>query len=95
MLRSSVFFGLISSESLDKTGEETYSEGLRERRASSVLPMWRALDCQQKVIPKETRAVIQGCISSKANRSVHTELPNAASFALAELRRSQEAPRIR
>lgn len=81
-----MFFGLIPSESLDKTGGETYS--LREWRASSVLPMWRALDCQQKVIPKEMRAVIERCAFSTANKSVHTELPNGAAFALAELGRS-------
>ena len=86
MLRSSVFFGLIPSQSLDKTGEETYS--LREWRASSVSPMWRALDCQQKVIPKEVRAMIERCTFATANKSVHTELPNGAAFALAELGRS-------
>ena len=50
--------------------------------------MWRALDCQQKVIPKEVRAMIERCTFATANKSVHTELPNGAAFALAELGRS-------
>ena len=80
------------SEALEKTGKEAYS--LREWRAGGVLPVQRTLECQQKVVPEETWAVVQGCLSSKTNRSAHTELPKGATFSLAGLGRPQEAPWI-
>ena len=93
MLKTSVFFYFSNlSESLEKTGKEAYS--LREWRTGGVLPVQRTLECQQKVVPEETWAVVQGCLSSKANRSAHTELLKGATFSLAGLGRPQEVPWI-
>lgn len=47
------------------------------------------LECQQKMISKETGAAVQRCHSSEANRNTQTELPDEPDFALAELDRLQ------
>lgn len=42
-------------------------------------PVWRASG-QQKMDSEQTRAAMQGCCSSEADRSVQTELPKGARF---------------